>query len=83
MCCYGKVLVNVGTYVIPGYVYVVYWSGLNNKYTSGSYLLLTGNTIRCVTSQNSVHPIYFAAETGNDAVQMVVTLDFFQVIKSF
>ena len=26
VCCYGKILVNVAIYVIPGYVYVVYWS---------------------------------------------------------
>ena len=26
VCCYGKILVTVAIYVIPGYVYVVYWS---------------------------------------------------------
>ena len=30
-CCYGKILVNVASYVIPGYVYVVFWSGVNRK----------------------------------------------------
>ena len=30
MCCYGKILLNVAAHVIPGYVYVVYWSGVNS-----------------------------------------------------
>ena len=30
VCRYGKILVNVATYVIPGYVYVVCWSGFTN-----------------------------------------------------
>ena len=30
VCCYGKILVNVAAYLIPGYVYVVYWSGVGS-----------------------------------------------------
>ena len=30
VCHYDKILVNVAAYVIPSYVYVVCWSGVNS-----------------------------------------------------
>ena len=31
MCCYDKVLVDVAAYVIPGYVCVCLWCGVNRN----------------------------------------------------
>ena len=31
VCCYGKILVNLAAYVIPDYVYVIYWSDVNRN----------------------------------------------------
>jgi hypothetical protein len=32
VCRYDKILVNVAVYIIPGYVYVVHWLGVNFQF---------------------------------------------------
>ena len=84
--CYGKVLLNVAAYVIPGCVYVVYWSAVH----SGSYLLLT---ITPHTHNQELHmqphlprfyrnnkQLYYILSLNNSSLQLTQTVNSLKMV---